>query len=134
MIPKSHPFFSHEQAEEYINTTIEALKKCNNETSTAHTWVICEDDNVVGFTTIWVNSTKTKIISIYVSANYQKKGYGTKLLKKVFSEYKEAPYSLAVYKENKDAYEFYKKRGFHVDTPEEIKIDDDHEYLLMKRN
>ncbi|MEH2202234.1 GNAT family N-acetyltransferase [Nostoc sp.] len=132
VIPKSHPFLSHEYAERDINNTIEQVKKCKKEGS-IHTWVICEDNKVVGFTTIEVLSSKTLIISLYVSADYQRKGYGTKLLDKVFSGYKPA-YLLVVYKENKEACKFYKNRGFRVDTSVKDRMTDDREYLEMKRN
>ncbi|WP_442943898.1 GNAT family N-acetyltransferase [Nostoc sp.] len=43
----------------------------------------------------------------------QKKGYGKKLLNKILSECK-APYCLAVYEENRNAYRFYENFGLKV--------------------
>lgn len=113
-ISKSHIFLSHEELIENINNVKKELYEHSSTEYAIKAWVIFEDKKIAGFTSVRKYPTKTIIVSLYVSAAYQKKGYGKKLLSEVFSECK-APYSLAVYEENQNAYDFYVHLGFHVE-------------------
>lgn len=126
-IPKSHTFLSDEELIKDINNVKKELCQERTTEYAIKAWVIFEDQKIVGFTSVREYPTNTKIVSLYVSAAYRGKGYGKKLLNKVFSECK-APYSLAVYKENQNAYDFYVHLGFHV---EKESMEANHIYLVM---
>lgn len=125
--PKSHSFLSDEELRKIIDDLRKELCERTKQEYTIKIWIICEGDNIVGFTSVREYSTKTKIVSLYVSAAHQKKGYGKKLLNKVYSECK-PPYSLAVFAENQNAYDFYVRLGFHI---EEESMEANHKYLVM---
>ena len=79
--------------------------------------VICHNDEKVGFICFYANDLKNKkafISLICVKEEYQKNGYATVLLKKMFEFCKDSMSSveLEVYADNVKAIEFYKKNGF----------------------
>ena len=125
-IQNSHKFLSKEELKDYIEDTKQELLFINPQYITK-IWNIYEDTKIVGFTSVRETSTETIIVSIYVLSAYQKKGYGKKLLNKILSECK-APYSLAVYEENRDAYRFYENFGFKVTKKG---LQKNHKYLEM---
>ncbi|MBN3870251.1 GNAT family N-acetyltransferase [Nostoc sp. JL33] len=125
-IKNSHKFLSNEELKDYIEDTKQELLFINPQYITK-IWNIYEDTKIVGFTSVRETSTETIIVSIYVFSAYQKKGYGKKLLNKILSECK-APYSLAVYEENRDAYRFYENFGFKVTKKG---LQKNHKYLEM---
>lgn len=79
--------------------------------------VICHNDEKLGFICFYANDLKSKrafISLICVKEKYQKNGYATVLLKKMFEFCKDSMSSveLEVYADNVKAIEFYKKNGF----------------------
>ncbi|MBD2499946.1 GNAT family N-acetyltransferase [Anabaena azotica] len=124
---KSHSFLSDEELRKSIDDLRKELCEHTQQEYSIKIWIICEGDNIVGFTSVREYSNKTQIVYLYVSAAHQKKGYGKKLLNKVYSECK-PPYSLAVLAENQNAYNFYVRLGFHI---EEESMEANHKYLVM---
>lgn len=119
---QSHSFLSHEELIKFNAETKKQL--CNHENKV---WVIWEGEDRVGFISVREGYEETIIISIDVLKAYQKKGYGTELFNQVFSECK-PPYSLAVFKENQNAYNFYINLGFKLQKED---IQDTHKYCVM---
>lgn len=126
-VKKSHTFLSEEGLKKYNENSKNELCERKNTSYSVKIWLIYEEKKIVGFTSVREFSTETKIVSLYVLEAYQNKGYGKKLLKKVFSECK-TPFRLAVFEENKNAYDFYIRVGFKI---QEEGIEDNHKFLSM---
>ena len=70
------------------------------------TYVIKDNDILVGFIHIQVLVDETDIIDIVINSNYRRKGYGSKLLNYVFDTYNDKKFILDVSSENKNALAF----------------------------
>jgi putative acetyltransferase len=75
----------------------------------ADTFVYDDGQEIIGFISIINNEF---IGALFIDIDYQGLGIGSKLIDYVINKYKKL--ELAVYKENQDAVEFYKKKGFKV--------------------
>lgn len=76
------------------------------------TYVIKDNNILVGFIHIHVLLDEIDLIDIVVSGNYQRKGYGSKLLDYIFNTYNNKRFILDVSSENKNALAFYGHFGF----------------------
>lgn len=75
----------------------------------SETFVYEEDDNIIGFISI---IEKNFIGALFVDNNFFGKGIGSKLIDFALEKYKSL--NLAVYKDNKNAVEFYKYKNFKM--------------------
>lgn len=73
----------------------------------ADTFIYEDKDIIKGFISIINNEF---IGALFIDVDYQGNGIGKELINYVINKYKKL--NLAVYKENKEAVEFYIKRGF----------------------
>lgn len=76
------------------------------------TYVIKDNDILVGFIHIQDLFDEIDIIDIVINSNYQRKGYGSKLLDYVFNAYNDKKFILDVSSENISALSFYEHFGF----------------------
>ena len=74
-------------------------------------WVIVDGDVVIGFAFAREYEVETILNCLYILKDYQRKGWGTKLMKQVKQNCK-SPISLLVDEENKIAVDFYNKHEF----------------------
>ncbi len=74
---------------------------------TSETFLYIEENHIVGFISI-VN--KNYIGGLFIDIEFQRKGIGRKLIEYVQEQYGDL--SLAVYKDNEKAVQFYKNSGF----------------------
>ncbi|TIH12343.1 N-acetyltransferase [Marinifilum sp. JC120] len=79
----------------------------------SETWVIEQDGEVAGFMSL-VGET---IAALFVSADKQGRGLGSRLLQHAKEEHESL--NLCVYKENLPSVAFYKKQGFKVGAERE---------------
>lgn len=77
----------------------------------AKTFIYIEESKVIGFISIIDDEF---IGALFIDINSQNKGIGTELINFAKKSYKKL--SLAVYVENKRAVEFYKKKGFVIES------------------
>jgi putative acetyltransferase len=73
----------------------------------SETFLYIEENHIVGFISI-VN--KNNIGGLFIDIEFQRKGIGRKLIEYVQEQYGDL--SLAVYKDNEKAVQFYKNSGF----------------------
>jgi ribosomal protein S18 acetylase RimI-like enzyme len=105
----------------------------NNKKWSIKAWVIVDGDVVIGFAFAreYELETKTKLEtkldSLYILKDYQRKGWGTKLMKQVKQNCK-SPISLVVSEENKIAVDFYNKHEFLFTG---YWVEHDRKYLVM---
>ena len=90
-------------------------------------WVIVDGDVVIGFAFAREYELETKLNCLYILKNYQRKGWGTKLMKQVKQNCK-SPISLVVSEENKIAVAFYNKHEF-LSTG--YMVEHDRKYIVM---
>lgn len=105
---------------------IESYDKVKNDyMPISKTYVYIEDEKVLGFISILDDSF---IGALFVDLKHHGKGIGRALIDHVFTVYDDL--SLAVYKKNKRAIEFYKYLGFAV-VSEEINEDTGEKEYIM---
>lgn len=75
----------------------------------AETYVYDEEDKIKGFVSIIEGGF---IGALFIDINFQGLGIGSKLIDFVCNKYKKL--TLAVYKENYNAVDFYKNKGFKI--------------------
>ncbi len=108
---KAHSFISRKYWEENVCFVEEALPK-------AEIYVYVIENKIAGF----IGLDHEHIEGVFVDTNYQGHGIGGFLLEKA-KEHRHR-LTLSVYKKNKHAIEFYKKKGFvifHEDMDEQTK-------------
>lgn len=74
----------------------------------SETYVYEVEQNIVGFYSLYENN----LAAIFVSAEFQGRGIGKKLLN--HAKEQRAALTLSVYKENQASYQFYLSQGFRV--------------------
>ncbi|MGX4599961.1 N-acetyltransferase [Faecalimicrobium sp. JNUCC 81] len=84
-----------------------------------------EDNNIYGFISI---IEKKFIGALFVDINKQGLGIGSKLIEFALDKYIQL--DLAVYKDNKESVEFYKKKGFEVILEQENEDSNFMEYTM----
>lgn len=89
------------------------------------TFVYDDGEDIRGFISIIDNEF---IGALFVDMNYQGKGVGSKLIDYTLSKYKNL--SLAVYKENENAVNFYKHKGFNIIKEQENEDSGFDEYIM----
>lgn len=80
-------------------------------------YILFDDENPIGYCGMYPNRDKRRLnlSKLYIKSEYRNKGLGQFLLDEVITFAKELDLDnivLSVNKENKDAIEFYKKKGF----------------------
>ncbi len=91
-------------AHRFINQSywLKLYRKIKNITlDKASTYVICEDDSIVGFAAVY----DKQLLALYIVCGRQGKGYGTSLLKHLQNQYQELQAN--VYVKNPDAVRFF---------------------------
>lgn len=92
----------------------------------AETLVYEEDGIIEGFISI---IDKSFIGALFVDTNCQGKGIGSRLIDCACKEY--GKLSLAVYKDNKNAFEFYNKKGFKIIQEQKNEDSGYDEYIMQ---
>ena len=118
---KAHPFISSEYWQQNYHIVKDVYL------SNAKTTIFEEDGIVKGFISIIDHSF---IGALFVHPTYQGCGIGRVLINHVFTQYKHL--SLAVYKDNVDAVQFYQKQGFKIITKQINKDSKKLEYIMQK--
>ena len=116
---QAHDFIS----EEYWNKSYDLVK--NTYLPQSETYVYTENGDILGFISI-IN--KEFIGALFIKREYQGKGIGKELIEFVKSHYDVL--SLAVYKENKDAVNFYINRGFKSISEQLNEDTNEPEYIM----
>ena len=116
---QAHDFIS----EEYWNKSYDLVK--NTYLPQSETYVYTENGDILGFISI-IN--KEFIGALFIKREYQRKGIGKELIEFVKSHYDVL--SLAVYKENKDAVNFYINRGFKSISEQLNEDTNEPEYIM----
>ncbi|WDV47320.1 N-acetyltransferase [Clostridiaceae bacterium M8S5] len=119
---KAHPFIP----EDYWNSNYEDIK--DKYIPLSDVYVYLENKTILGFISI-IN--KEFIGAIFVDVNTQGKGIGKKLIQHSMDIYGEL--TLAVYKDNLQAVEFYKHVGFTVINEQLNKETNKLEYIMVKK-
>ncbi len=118
----AHNFIS----EDYWNRSYETVKDMYLPNS--ETYVYHENDDVYGFISIIESNY---IGALFVDVKHQGKGIGKKLIDHVIHKYKEL--SLAVYSENLEAVNFYKKNAFEIVKEQENEETKHKEYIMVRK-
>lgn len=93
----------------------------------AETFVYEDEEGIKGFISV---IEKEFIGALFVDVKEQGQGIGKALIEEAMKNYKKL--TLAVYKENKPAVEFYKKRGFKIIKEQKNEDSGYDEYLMEK--
>lgn len=79
----------------------------------AHYFVIEDNNNIIGYIGIRAYDENAEILNFLIDTNYQKLGYGSKLLNEALASLKDIKtISLEVRSSNTNAINFYLKHGF----------------------
>ncbi len=119
---KAHPFIS----EDYWNDNYELIK--NKYIPQSEIYVYLEDKLILGFISV-LNSEF--IGAVFVDVNNQGKGIGKKLIQHTMDIYGDL--TLAVYKDNLQAVNFYKHIGFKVIREQSNEETNKIEYIMIKQ-
>ncbi|NDV22334.1 N-acetyltransferase [Desulfovibrio sp. JC022] len=98
----AHDFISRE----FWEANLDAMR--NEYLPASETWVIEQDGDIAGFMSLMGET----VAALFVSADKQGNGLGSRLLHHAKEEYESL--NLCVYKENLSSVAFYKKQGFKV--------------------
>lgn len=117
---EAHSFIS----KEYWEKNYEIVK--NKYIPMSETYVYEEDNEIKGFISVIEGAF---IGALFVDTKVQGKGIGKELINYAKEKYKKL--SLAVYKDNTKAYEFYKKQGFNY-VLEQVNEDSGYKEVVME--
>lgn len=117
---KAHNFID----KEYWENNYDIVK--NTYIPMSETFVYESENIIKGFISI-INDEF--IGALFVDINYQGFGVGSELIDYAVEKYKKL--NLAVYKENKNAVEFYKSKGFKIIKEQENEDSRDIEYIMQ---
>lgn len=87
---------------------LKKYRKLKQKMADTTTYVICEQEQIVGFVTI----RNQEILALSIISGKQGKGFGSSLLRHLQNEYDEL--HAGVYVKNEKAQHFFKKHGFHI--------------------
>lgn len=118
---KAHNFID----KEYWENNYDAVK--NVYIPISDTFVYGDGEIIKGFISIINNEF---IGALFVDVNYQGLGLGSKLIDYVIKKYEKL--NLAVYKENKNAVEFYYDKGFKIIKEQKNEDSGFKEYIMEK--
>lgn len=99
-----------------IDGVDERLNKNENNDKLEYYFIVCDDDNEIGFMEVTIENNKG-VFDIGLTKEYRGKGYGKSLLETAIQfliEKEVENISLIVIEENKVAYNMYEKRGFET--------------------
>lgn len=103
----------------YVDSVLYSLGECFVDKDHMEAFGIYDDENIIGFASIYFEGNFGQIINFFIEDDYQNKGYGGKVvgdLIEIFNEtYMVDTVSVGVHKENQRAFDFWKKLGF-IDT------------------
>jgi len=119
---KAHPFIS----EDYWNSNYDVIK--NKYIPLSEIYVYLENKFILGFISV-LNSEF--IGALFVDVNNQGKGIGKKLIQHAMDIY--GKLTLAVYKDNLQAVNFYKHIGFKVIREQSNEETNKIEYIMIKQ-
>ena len=100
----------------------------------AHPYVLLQGKTIIGYTVVWKIDREIHIGNIAVDKKYQRKGYGTFLMQKIFDTFQdyEVIY-LEVRATNKPAISLYEKFGFGTLYRRKHYYPDGEDALVMAR-
>lgn len=119
---KGHPFIS----KDYWNDNYDVVKE--NYIPKSDVYVYLENETILGFISVINNKF---IGALFVDVNTQGKGIGKKLIQHAVDIYDEL--TLAVYKDNLQAVNFYKHVGFNIINEQKNEETNQPEYIMINK-
>lgn len=103
----------------YVDSVLYSLAECFVDKDHMDAFGIYNEERLIGFASIYFDGNFGQIINFFIKDECQNKGYGRKIVELLFGIFSDTydidTVSVGVHKENKGAFDFWKKLGF-IDT------------------
>lgn len=103
----------------YVDSVLYSLAECFVDKDHMEAFGVYNEELLIGFVSIYFERNFGQIINFFIKDCYQNKGYGRKIVELLFGIFSDTydidTVSVGVHKENKGAFDFWKKLGF-IDT------------------